>query len=150
MCEFSSFLVSPDFLKIFIPSVIAIVVAFYSHTSAVTRQINEHKLKQRIEHLSNSFRSLLMFSGNPNQEEGSKHLRDALISIQFLGTKWQVDQMQQLIDTLGTEGAVFSFDPLLASLRDELRENLDLEKIEGKVYWSHPTFHQQSESSSQK
>lgn len=148
MYQFLTSLISPDFLKVFVPSIIAIMVARHSHKSAVTRQINEHKLKQRIDHLSNSFRSLLMFSGNLNEEEGSKHLRDALISIQFMGTKWQVEQMQQLIETLNTEGAVFSFDPLLASIRDELRSHLDLEMLQGEVYWCHPTYHKQSESNS--
>ena len=144
MCEIVSFIVSPDFLKIFIPSCIAIGVAFYSHKSAVSRQIDEQRRKQRVEYLENAFRSLLMFSNNPNKYEGSANLRNAAISIQFLGTKWQVEQMQELIETLGKSGANFSFDPLLVSLRNELREFLDLGHLDGKVYWTHP-IHGQSD-----
>jgi len=138
MYEVVSFIGSPDFLKIFIPSCIAIGVAFYSHKSAISRQINEQRRKQRVEYLENSFRSLLMFSNNPNKYEGSISLRDAAISIQFLGTKWQVEQMRKLIETLGKDGATFSFDPLLASLRNELRASLDLEALDEIVYWTHP------------
>ena len=147
MSQLLAIFISSDFLRIFIPAIIGIVVALYSHKSAVTRQIDEQKLEQRIDHLKKSFKSLLMFSGNSNKEEAAKHLRDASISIQFMGTKWQVEQMQKLIDSeLGKGDPNFSFDPLLASLRDELRKSLDLEELEGKVYWIHPKYNELSES----
>ncbi|WP_025653071.1 MULTISPECIES: hypothetical protein [Psychrobacter] len=150
MSRFLAIFVSIDFLKIFIPAIIAIATAFYSHQSAVKLQINEQKSEQRIDHLKKSFKSLLMYSSNPNKEEAAKHLRDASISIQFMGTKWQVEQMQQLIDSeLGTGDSDFSFDPLIASLRDELRESLDLEELEGKVYWVHPIHNELSKNKSQ-
>lgn len=136
MSQLFAFFVSIDFLKIVIPAAIAVAIAFHTYKSAVKLQINERKSEQRIDYLKESFKSLLMYSGNLNKKEALKHLRDASIYIQFMGTKEQVEQMHKLINSeLGKGDLNFSFDPLLKSLRDELRESLELEKLEGNVYW---------------
>lgn len=128
---------SVEFWKIAIPSLAAIVIAFLSHQLAVSRQFSEQRKKQRIEYLTSSFKSLMMYSNNPDELEGLKHLRDATIGIQFLGSKYQVQQMQTILDKFKA-GESAELDPLICSLRDELRQELDLEKVDGNVYWAHP------------
>ena len=127
---------SLEFWKIAIPSLIAIVIALVSHQLAVSRQIREQRKKQKIEYLIEAFSSLMSFSNNPNKQEAAVHLRSAAMKIQFMGSKSQDKQMKELIDSLIKKND-FNFDPLLCSLRDELRSELTLEKLEGNVYWVH-------------
>ena len=129
---------SAEFWKIAIPSVAAIVIAFLSHQLAVSRQLAEQRKKQRIEYLISSFKSLMMFSNNPDGTEGAKHLRDATMSIQFLGSKYQVHQIQTILENLKKQDELVELDPLICSLRDELRQELGLEKVAGNVHWTHP------------
>jgi hypothetical protein len=135
MCElFTSY----EFWKIGLPALIAISVAFVSHQLAVSRQLAEQRRKQKIDYLISSFTSLMMYSNNRDKEAVS-HLRNASIAIQFLGTSEQSKLMQEFIDTL-SEGKSAELDPLLFSLRNDIRSELNLEKITGPVYWVHPTI----------
>ena len=140
-------LLSADFMKIFVPSIIAITVAFFSHRSAVTRQLNEQRRQERVKYLVSAFRSLMMASNNPNLSEAALSFRDASIGIQFLGTADQAEMMRAAIHKIVNKGDV-NLDPLLSSLREDLRAELKLGPLHGTpVYWTHPNltpsqFHQ--------
>lgn len=139
MCDvFIGVISSIEFWKVVIPAIVAIGIAFLSHQWAVSRQLAEQKKKMRVEYLASSFRSLMMFSNNPRKHEGAEHLREATIAIQFLGNKSQVEMLHGIVDELLKPNGKAELDPLLASLRDELREELNLEKVEGNIYWTHP------------
>lgn len=130
---------SVEFWKIIIPALIAILVAFGSHQLSVSRQIDEQIRKHRIDYLVSSFNNLMMFSNNPDKQEGTKHLRAAAISIQFLGNPDQIEKMRNILDIiLNKPNEVAKLDPLLISLRTEIRNYLDLESISGGIYWIHP------------
>lgn len=128
---------SVEFLKILVPSVIAILIAFISHQLAKNKEITESRRKHKIDYLLKSYQALMTFSNNPNELESAIALREACITIQIYGSKWQVDQVRKLNDAI-LKGDNFSLDPLLNNLRDELRNILKLEKVEGNVYWNHP------------
>ena len=81
----------------------------------------------------------MMFSNNQNRDEGAKNLRDAAISIQFLGKPKQVDLMRDIIDRLSSRRDV-DLDVLLFSLRDDIRLELKIEPVTGPVYWTHPNL----------
>lgn len=128
---------SVEFLKVLVPSVIAILLAFISHQLAKTREINESRRKHKIDYLLKAYQALMTFSNNPNELESAIALRDACITIQIYGSKWQVEQVRKLNDTMRKDGT-FELDPLLNNLRDELRNILKLEMVDGNVYWTHP------------
>ncbi len=130
---------SPDFWKIAAPALIAVAIAFASHQLGLSRQLAEQRRKQRIEYLISSFKALMMFSNNQNRDEGAKNLRDAAISIQFLGKPKQVDLMRDIIDRLSSRRDV-DLDVLLFSLRDDIRLELKIEPVTGPVYWTHPNL----------
>ena len=64
-------------------------------------------------------------------------LRDAAILIQFLGSKEQAQMMNEVADVMLSGGAA-SLDPLLASLRNDIRTELKREKLDTKIFWLHP------------
>ncbi|RLD32185.1 MAG: hypothetical protein DRI72_07590, partial [Bacteroidetes bacterium] len=57
----------------------------------------------------------------------------ALKNIQLYGSKEEVKLARELIENLGKPGV--QFDPLLNTIRDNLRLEFNLEKIEGNTYW---------------
>ena len=151
MCKtIKNIISSVEFWKIIIPASVAIFVAYESHQLAVSRQIEAQKLivsrqineqirKHRIDYLISSFNDLMMFSNNPDKQEGAKHLRDAAISTQFLGSSDQIEKMRTVLDIiLNKPNEVAELDPLLISLRTEIRNYLDLEPVSGGIYWLHP------------
>lgn len=135
MCALLS---SVEFWKIALPSIIAIVLAVISHQFAISRQLAEQRRKQRIEYLISSFTALMMYSNNQDKRVASEKLREASISIQFLGTSGQVEMMRTILAGLGA-GETVNLDPLIFSLRDDIRRELGIEQVSGPVYWTHPT-----------
>ncbi|MGV0886002.1 hypothetical protein V6760_03905 [Acinetobacter venetianus] len=134
------FYTSESFFKILIPSILAIILAFLSHQLAISRSLKEKRNNHKIEYLLKAYENLLIFSQNPDRKESFLALRSASMTIQIYGTPWQVEQVRELItiSTSSNEEEQFSLDPLLNSLRDELRSELKLEKISGNVYWVQP------------
>lgn len=126
-----------EFWKILVPSVIAIVVAVWSHQSAVKRQLAEYRRKQRTEYLISAFKALMLNSNNENLKEAVPALRDAAILIQFMGTQRQVEMLNDVIDKMSKRESA-SLDPLLSSLRDDIRNELKLGSIESRMFWIHP------------
>ena len=129
---------SIEFHTLFVPATIAIVAAVLSHWFAVSRQLREQRRQERVEYLSDAFKSLMLFSNNPDEKEASKGLRDAAMLIQFMGTPEQSKMLRGIIEDLKNENTA-SLDPLLASLRDDLRFELSLSSETGEpIYWTHP------------
>lgn len=128
---------SIEFWKIIVPSMIAILVAFGSHQLAVYRQLSEYRRKQRTEYLISAFKALMMNSNNPNIKDAVTGLRDATILIQFLGTQEQSNMMQAVLDKIFNDENA-SLDELLSSLRDDIRKELNLGKLNSRIYWVHP------------
>jgi hypothetical protein len=79
----------------------------------------------------------MMNSNNLNTEESIPALREAAILIQFLGSQEQIDMMQKVMEVMLTGGEA-SLDPLLASLRDDIRDELRLGRVNSRIFWLHP------------
>lgn len=60
------------------------------------------------------------------RKTGGEFLEKAFTDIQIHGTKDQIDSVNEIIQSLNSRS--FSFDPILNSLRDHLRNELDLPK----------------------
>ena len=126
-----------EYLKILIPFIGSVLIAFLSHQLAVSRTLSEYQRKQRTEYLISAFKALMINSNNPNMREAVPALRDAAILIQFLGSKEQAQMMNEVADVMLSGGAA-SLDPLLASLRNDIRTELKREKLDTKIFWLHP------------
>lgn len=133
-----------EFWKIFIPSLVAIFVAFGSHQLAVYLQLAEYRRKQRTEYLIGAFKALMMNSNNPNMDEAVPALREAAILIQFLGTDDQARLMNDVLEKMLSDQPA-SLDPLLESLRNDIRKELKLEPIDRSIFWIHPKKGETSE-----
>lgn len=132
-------LLSEEFLKILIPALIAIIVAVLSHQLAKTRELNEERRKHKIAYLLKAYTSLMNHTNNPNELEGTLALRDAVQTIQIYGSKWQVNELNRILKLIELNKTA-DLDPILNNLRDELREKLSLGKVEGDIYWVHPSL----------
>lgn len=128
-----------EYFKILIPAVIAIIVAFLSHQFAKTRELNEERRKHKIDYLLKAYTSLMIHANNPNELERTLALRDAVLTIQIYGSKWQVKELDNILKLI-MAGETAELDPILNNLRDELREKLSLGKVEGNIYWVHPSL----------
>jgi hypothetical protein len=126
-----------EYLKILFPSLVAVLIAIGSHQLAVFRTLSEYRRKQRTEYLIAAFKALMINSNNPNVHEAITALRDAAILIQFLGSKSQAKMMSDVAEAM-INAETASLDPLLASLRDDIRRELHIEKIDTKIFWLHP------------
>jgi hypothetical protein len=125
-----------EFWKIAIPALVAILLAMASYQFSVSRQITEQRRKQRVEYLIGAFRSLMLFSNNPDKQAAGENLREAAIAIQFFGTQEQSRALQKFLQEY--QRGESDLDPLLFSLRNDLRKELDLGELIEPVYWTHP------------
>jgi len=64
----------------------------------------------------------------------AEEFQEALSDIQFLGTRTQVNLALEIIDSFKKNEPAL-LDPLLESLRDELRIELGQEKISNRIMW---------------
>jgi hypothetical protein len=126
-----------EYWKIIIPSAVASLVAFASHQLAVYRTFSEYRRKQRTEYLIAAFKAVMMNSNNTNLKEAVPALRDAAILIQFMGTQEQSTMLNHVLDTIAKHEDA-SLDPLLKSLRDDIRKELKLGPISSRIFWIHP------------
>ena len=61
-------------------------------------------------------------------------VEDFVASIQLYGSPEQIRLMQELVDAFKQGGRV-SLDAILNSLRNEIREELQLEPVKGDIWW---------------
>jgi hypothetical protein len=106
------------------------------HRFSSWRDRINHKRKMQTDFLVTAFQHLANSANRPFAP-GAEHLNDmesALADIQLFGSKKQV----QLVENFATEFAKASsasLDPLLNSLRQDLRKELGYEQINSNVKW---------------
>ena len=89
----------------------------------------------KVEHLISAYRILTNeISHRQLTLERELLLENILTDIQLFGSKKQIILAKDLIDevVLGNE---FQLDPLINSLRNSLRKELDLSFVDGNVRW---------------
>jgi hypothetical protein len=118
-----------------IPATIAALVAilgwYIAHYFSLRREIAAEKRKTRVVFLLEAYRRL-EDSGHRSLRKGSEHIakiESALADIQLLGTPEQVRLAQDFMMEF-SETSTGTFDPLLRSLRQTLRHELDLEAVD--------------------
>ena len=104
------------------------------------REEKNRRKNIRIEYLVNAYRDIGIFITRQNQEcmttEIYKLFEIAVRNIQIYGSPAEITLLQDYIDYLeNPSNNEYSMDPLLNKLRDNLRKELKLKKLQGNTSW---------------
>ena len=116
------------------PAIIGAVIVIAGwpvvHYFNLRRELAAEKRKLRVSYLIEAYRRI-EDAGNRPLKKGSKQLDNmetAIADIQLLGTPHQVLLVQNIVVEFAKNGSS-SFDPILISLRRDLRKELELEEV---------------------
>lgn len=125
-----------EILKYIIGALIGGVVgATLTYFFGIAKDIKSKKRELTTQYLINAYQTLVNdISHRPPTNERKKKLEDLLSDIQLFGSNEQVELAKQLAREVSS-GRVFELDPLIISLRGDLRKELNLSKIKGNVEW---------------
>jgi hypothetical protein len=122
--------------KTFIPAIIgALIVAvgwIVGHYLNMSREIAAEKRKTRVAFLLEAYRKMENAAHRGMCKEVADNIESAIADIQLLGTPKQARLAHDFSVAFAENGTV-SFDTLLYDLRKTLRQELDLEPVEGKL-----------------
>jgi hypothetical protein len=113
--------------------VVTIIGLLIGHFLTTRRDRANEQRKQRATVLLNAFSTLLSVSNNPDLWKFESQLQRANAEIQALGTVEQIKLAQKFFDEIGKGNA--DMDPLLKSLRDDLRDAIGAKAVSGSVQW---------------
>lgn len=121
-------------LPLLITALITIVGWFVAHQLNSWRDSINKRREKRIEYLINAYRNLAKAVHHPRVYEISDLVESALSDIQLFGTEEQIQKALIFMkEFTSSEGA--DLEDLLNSLRVDLRRELKLSKINGKLWW---------------
>lgn len=124
-----------DYLKIVATVILAVVGWVIGHYFTDRRAISSKRREIVSEHLINAYRVLTNEIAHREQtSERIKYLENILSDIQLFGSLEQVNLTKSLADELAAK-KVFELDPLINSLRNDLRAELNLRSVAGNVKW---------------
>lgn len=124
-----------------IAALVAVLGWYTVHYFNLRREIAAEKRKLRVGFLLEAYRRL-EDSGHRSLHKGSEHIgkiESALADIQLLGTSEQVALAQAFMEEF-SDTRMGTFDPLLRSLRQTLRQELGLEAVDEKLRFLRITY----------
>lgn len=122
-----------DFITYPVTALIVILGWWVVHYFSSKRDRANKKRELVTKHLINAYLILTTEISQRKQFEIRK-LEDIVSEIQLFGSVEQVRLVKELVDCL-TQKKAIDLDPLINSLRNDLRDELELERIEGTVLW---------------
>ena len=124
-----------DVIKFSITAFIAVIGWLVGHFLSDKRDKSNKKRELTTKHLINAYSVLTNdISHRKPSEERNKKLECIITEIQLFGSIEQVELARMLADEVAA-GHEFELDPLINSLRTELRIQLELQPINGNVRW---------------
>ena len=126
-----------EYLKIMLSVIIAVIGWIIAHYFTSKRDVSNKKREIRLNYLIEVYLILtndLTERGNIDSKK-AEIIEKIISQVQLLGSKKQVELVKTLADSIG-KGEIIEYDTLINSLRDDLRKELELEKIEGNVHWA--------------
>lgn len=130
-------------LERYIPLLLTALVAIYSwykvDNLAAKRDRANKQLDLQIEYLIGAYSKLTNATWREPQP-GSQYFADmetAMSDIQLFGTDSQIIKAKEIMKEFQETG-LGSLDELITELRDDLRREMDLSKIEGNIQWFRP------------
>ncbi|WP_306548994.1 hypothetical protein [Desulfobulbus sp.] len=124
-----------EYFKIVTTIFLAVIGWIVAHYFTSKRDISNKRREISIEHLVNAYRVLTNDVSHRKLNDDRKVALENLLSdIQLFGSVEQVAMAKSLADEVAAGGA-FELDPLINSLKNDLRAQLKLEKVQGNVRW---------------
>ena len=117
-------------------AILTLVLYFIGDYLAARRDTTNKQRDLRIEYLISAY-SKLSNATQRAPESGSPYFADvetAMADIQLFGTDSQIEKACRTMDEFQKE-RYLKLNELLRELRDDLREEMDLSKIESDVQW---------------
>lgn len=124
-----------DVTKFGITALIAVIGWLVGHYFSEKRDRSNRKRELTTKHLINAYSVLTNEVSHRKQtEERMQKLESIITEIQLFGSPKQVELAKKLAVDI-SEKKEFELDPLINSLRTDLRTQLELEPITGNVTW---------------
>ena len=124
-----------DYVKIAVSIALAVCGWMFAHSRTSKRDIANKRRELQIQYLIDAYRVLINeISQREATKERSKLLENVITDVQLFGTGDQVELAKKLASDI-CENKEFELDPLINSLRDELRQELNIENVSGNVQW---------------
>jgi hypothetical protein len=127
-------------LTLLIPTAVAIVSWFMGSWLSVKRDRANKRRDLRVQYLIEAYRCLA--TATERKETNADYfavLDSAIVDVQLFGSAEQIAAAQKFAKQLA-EQRMAPLSELLASLRDDLREELKSERVGGPIVVLRPTF----------
>lgn len=124
-----------DYYKIIVTISLAVLGWLVAHYFTAKRDVANKRRELRLQYLIDAYQVLTNdVSHRKLTYERNIKLENLLSDIQLYGSEIQVNLAKQLAIDVAA-GIGFELDPLIKCLRDDLRKELNLKKIDGNVKW---------------
>lgn len=124
-----------DIIKFTVTALIAVIGWMIGHYFTSKRDKTNKRRDLTIQHLINAYRVLTNeIAHRESSKEGEQKLELIISEIQLFGSLEQAKMAKQLAYDIADKKG-FDLDPLINSLRSDLRKQLNLEHIDGNVTW---------------
>ncbi|MGY0626869.1 MAG: hypothetical protein ACW7DS_14275 [Paraglaciecola chathamensis] len=124
-----------DYIKIIVTIVLAVIGWMVGNYFTTRRDVANKRRELVITHLIEAYHIITNeVSHREESEERNLKLEHLLSDIQLFGSQEQIAIVKQLADDVAA-GGVFELNPLIASLRNDLRKQLNLPEISGNIKW---------------
>ena len=123
---------------ILVSTLVAIIGWYFVHYYAQERDLKNKKREITLNYLITSYRILAneILQREPHTPEAKRKLEDVLSELQLFGSLEQVIMAQELAKAVQKESTTFDISPLINSLRESVRSELKLKKVEGNMWWA--------------
>lgn len=118
-----------------LPASVVIFGWFYVHKLNARRDLVSRKREARLKALEAAYMRIATSMNRPLDQKAMEAIETFVAEIQLYGTPRQVQLMQELVEAFKKPNFVVSYDALLEDLRDAIRQELTMEKIDGPVWW---------------
>ncbi|HCO95504.1 MAG TPA: hypothetical protein DIU00_16410 [Phycisphaerales bacterium] len=122
-----------------VTAIITLIIYFFGNYLAAKRERANKQRDLRIEYLISAYNKLANASWREPKPE-SQYFADmetAMADIQLFGTDSQITKANKFMGDFQKKGSA-SMDKLLRDLRDDLRREMDLSRIDESVQWFRP------------
>ena len=130
---------SHPLVTLLIPTLVAVASWFAGSSLSARRDRANKRRDLRVQYLIEAYRRLSTATQRELNAEYFAAMDSAIVDIQLFGTPNQILAAQTFAKHLA-DHRVAQVDKLLASLRDDLRDELKLEHVEGAFVCLRPTF----------
>ena len=131
---------SHPLLTLLIPTLVAVISWFVGSWLSVRRDRANKRRDLRVQYLIEAYRRLA--TAIERKEANAEYFMDldsAIVDVQLFGSADQIAAAQKFAKQLA-EHRMAQLGELLASLRDDLREELKLERVKGSTVVLRATF----------